>query len=57
MYKIDPYNEYIVPQMYNLIMRYFEEFWEDLESLFDEKNRQIIIHSKKVKPIWHIRGV
>ena len=41
--------------MYNLILICFEEFWEDLESFFDEKNRQIIIHSNKVKPIWHIR--
>ena len=35
----------------------FEEFWKNLESFFDEKNRQIIIHSKKVKPIWHIRNI
>ena len=35
-------------------MNIFEEFWEDLESFFDEKNRQKIIHSNKVKPIWYI---
>ena len=36
-------------------MNIFEEFWEDLESFFDEKNRQKIIHSNKVKPEYLLK--
>ena len=41
------------------MIKYFKafgkKFWEDLDLFFEEKNRQIIIHSKKVKPLWYIQ--
>jgi hypothetical protein len=39
-----------------LCIECFEEFWEDMDSLFDEKNRQIIIRSHKVTPLWFVFG-
>ncbi len=34
---------------------FLKGLWDKLDLLFDEENRQIIIHSKKVKPIWYIK--
>ena len=31
-----------------------KKLWENLDLFFDEQNRQIIIHSNKVKPMWYI---
>ena len=36
--------------MIKYLKTFGKKLWEDLDLFFDEKNRQIIIHSKKVKP-------
>ena len=40
--------------MIKYLKTFGKKLWEELDLFFDEQNRQIIIHSKKVKPMWYI---